>query len=74
MAKQHTFKDIQAGDTVHYQGYNGMGLNGPEYTPRRGRAVMKGPAGWVLNAGGRYGRPAICDESNFIKVTKGKRN
>jgi hypothetical protein len=38
-----------------------------------GRAVMKGPHGWVLNMGGRYGTPAIADERNIVKVVKIKR-
>lgn len=33
-----------------------------------GRAVMKGPCGWVLNMGGKYGRPAIATEDNTIAV------
>lgn len=35
---------------------------------RAGRAVMFGPAGWVLNMGGRHGTPAIANESNIVKV------
>jgi hypothetical protein len=35
---------------------------------RTGRAVMRGPAGWVLNLGGRYGTPGIADERNVIQV------
>jgi len=35
-----------------------------------GRAVMKGPYGWVLNMGGRYGTPAIANELNIIKVAR----
>jgi len=33
-----------------------------------GRAVMKGPCGWVLNMGGKYGRPAIATEDNVVAV------
>lgn len=46
----------------------GIGRNGMEYTPRTGRAVMRGPAGWVLNMGGRYGTPRVATESNVVKV------
>lgn len=35
-----------------------------------GRAVMLGPAGWVLNMGGRHGTPAIANEDNIVKVRK----
>jgi hypothetical protein len=41
-----------------------------------GRAVMRGPHGWVLNMGGRHGTPAVCTPSNFVKIksrARGKR-
>jgi hypothetical protein len=40
---------------------------------RTGRAVMRGPAGWVLNMGGRHGTPAIADERNTVKATAPRR-
>jgi hypothetical protein len=33
-----------------------------------GRAVMRGPAGWVLNMGGRHGTPAIASPENITAV------
>lgn len=36
-----------------------------------GRAVMRGPGGWVLNMGGRYGTPAIATPENVTKVRAG---
>jgi len=36
---------------------------------RTGRAVMRGPYGWVLNMGGRHGTPAIASIDNTVKVT-----
>jgi hypothetical protein len=33
-----------------------------------GRAVMRGPHGWVLNMGGPHGTPAIANESNICAV------
>ena len=33
-----------------------------------GRAVMKGPAGWVLNMGGSHGTPAIASPENVVRV------
>jgi hypothetical protein len=36
---------------------------------RSGRAVMRGPAGWVLNMGGKHGTPAIADDNNTVRVT-----
>jgi len=37
---------------------------------RSGRAVMRGPAGWVLNMGGRYGTPGIATHENTTRVRK----
>ncbi len=38
-----------------------------------GRAVMKNSiGGWTLNLGGRYGTPALADDSNVIRVQKPK--
>jgi hypothetical protein len=33
-----------------------------------GRAVMRGPVGWVLNMGGKYGTPAIATAENITRV------
>ena len=33
-----------------------------------GRAVMRGPAGWVLNLGGAHGTPGIASDENVIAV------
>ena len=40
-----------------------------------GRAVMRGPAGWVLNMGGRHGTPAIATPDNItaVRTPKSKR-
>jgi hypothetical protein len=38
-----------------------------------GTAVMKGPAGWVLNMGGAHGTPAIASDENIVKVRPAKR-
>jgi hypothetical protein len=38
-----------------------------------GRAVMKGPAGWVLNMGGPHGTPAIASEENIVKIVPYKK-
>lgn len=39
---------------------------------RTGRAVMRGPAGWVLNMGGRHGTPAVATTENLVAVRRGK--
>ena len=38
-----------------------------------GKAVMKGPAGWVLNMGGKHGTTAIATDDNIVKVVKAKK-
>jgi len=40
----------------------------PHGSKLKGKAVMRGPAGWVLNLGGKYGTPGIADETNVITV------
>jgi len=41
----------------------------PHGSKLKGKAVMRGPAGWVLNLGGKYGTPGIADETNVITVS-----
>lgn len=40
----------------------------PHGSKLTGRAVMRGPAGWVLNLGGAHGTPGIADEDNVVAV------
>ena len=56
---------IRAGDKVTI-----VDRFGKQHT---GRAVMLGPAGWVLNMGGRHGTPAIASRENVVKVVVGAR-
>jgi hypothetical protein len=42
----------------------------PQGQERTGKAVMRGPHGWVLNMGGAHGTPGIATESNIVKVRK----
>jgi hypothetical protein len=37
---------------------------------RTGRAVMRGPAGWVLNMGGAHGTPQVVHEDMVTRVRK----
>jgi len=37
-----------------------------------GRAVMRGPHGWVLNMGGAHGTPAIATDENITHVMRRK--
>ena len=39
---------------------------------RTGRAVMRGPAGWVLNMGGRHGTPGIASPENVVRVVRAR--
>lgn len=55
---------INAGDRVTITTPHGQQITG--------KAVMRGPYGWVLNLGGRYGRPGIASEANIVKIKKAK--
>jgi hypothetical protein len=37
---------------------------------RTGRAVMRGPGGWVLNMGGAHGTPQVVHEDMVVRVRK----
>ena len=43
-------------------------LRTPQGQERTGRAVMLGPAGWVLNIGGRHGTPGVVSATNLVAV------
>ncbi len=46
----------------------------PQGQVRSGRAVMRGPYGWVLNMGGPHGTPAVATDENIYRVhAKGER-
>ena len=45
------YSDIQKGDTVYF--------STPHTAQMKGKAVMLGPAGWVVNAGGKHGTPKV---------------
>lgn len=53
---------IKAGDRVTIRTPHGSILTG--------KAVMRGPAGWVLNLGGAHGTPGIASAANLVKVTR----
>lgn len=38
-----------------------------------GKAVLHGPAGWVLNMGGKHGTPAIAGAENVVSVKPAKK-
>jgi hypothetical protein len=61
-AKKSAYNDIKPGSQVTLRTEQGRELTG--------RAMMKGPAGWVLNLGGPYGTPGIVDQENFVRIGK----
>lgn len=63
---------IRPGDRVTILVPNGIGRHGTDWKEKTGRAVMRGPAGWVLNMGGRYGTPGVATLDNLVTVTKGR--
>ena len=63
MWQDELFDEIQKGDTVYYET--------PQGQTHKGRAVMQGPAGWVINIGG--GRPQVVNEGyNYLGHSKAK--
>lgn len=62
--KASLFDQIRVGDVVTFLT--------PQNQSRKGRAVMRGPAGWVLNCGGQHGTPAVVDSRNIISVRRKK--
>jgi DNA repair protein RadC len=56
------FHDIKLGDRVTITDRFG------QY--RTGRAVMRGPAGWILNMGGPHGTPAVATLGNFVRASR----
>jgi hypothetical protein len=51
---------IQPGDKVT--------ITNPFEQERGGRAVMRGPHGWVLNMAGAQGTPAVATDHNIARV------
>jgi hypothetical protein len=66
-------ENIRPGDRVTIMVPNGIGRHGVEWKQSTGTAVMLGPAGWVLNMGGRYGTPGIATDENTVNVKKGRK-
>ena len=66
-------ESIGPGDRVEILIPAGRGRFGQEWKPKTGRAVMRGPAGWVLNMGGAYGTPGIASPDNTLSVKKARR-
>ncbi len=56
---------VRPGEQVKYLAYAGMGLKGPEYKVKSGRAVMVFPDRIVLNGGGRHGTPVVVTAANY---------
>lgn len=70
MTKTALLETIKHGSKVTILVPAGYGRNGQEWKPKAGRAVMRGPAGWVLNMGGRYGTPGVATEKNIVQVRR----
>ncbi len=70
MTPQELLNSIRPGDRVTINVPAGIGRHGVEYKQKTGRAVMPGPAGWVLNMGGRYGTPGVATIENTVSIRK----
>jgi len=71
---QRLVDSIRHGDKVTILVPAGIGRGGQEWKPRSGRAVMRGPAGWVLNLGGAHGTPGIASARNIVSVRRSRSN
>ena len=58
----HLLNSVRVGDGVTISDRFGQNLTG--------RAVMRGPCGWVLNMGGPHGTPGIADEQNIVSIRR----
>lgn len=73
-ANKRLLSMIRPGDKVTIMVHAGGIGKHMEWKETTGRAVMRGPAGWVLNMGGRYGTPGIADEENIVRVRRTGKN
>lgn len=62
------YEDIGPGDHVKFN----HPLRGSDKVPQqgKGKVVMKGPAGWVVNMGGKHGTPGIVSKDNYVSHRK----
>ena len=58
------YEDVMVGDRVEFLT--------PQGQTRRGKVVMMGDVGYIVNCGGRFGTPAVLTEKNFITARKGR--
>lgn len=68
VAKMSDYDKIKPRCTVTFLIHGGIGRNGVEWKEKTGKVVMSGPAGWVVDGGGRYGTPYVVDEKNFVRL------
>lgn len=72
MTGEQLLDSIRYWDRVTILIPNGVGRNGIEWKEKTGRAVMRGPAGWVLNMGGKHGTPGLATVENLVRVQRRK--
>lgn len=60
LLRQYLYDQISPGKTVSIQTKHGL---------FKGRVVMLGPAGWVLDLGGQHGTPGIASAENVVAVS-----
>jgi len=59
------YEEIMVGDRLEFLT--------PQGQTRKGRVVMLGKYGFVVNCGGKYGTPAVVTEKNYVSGRKGRR-
>lgn len=66
MNPQTLIELIKPGSTVYFLTPNGIGRNGTESKPAKGKAVLCFSTHVVVNMGGRYGTPAVITAENIV--------
>jgi hypothetical protein len=71
LAEGNGYDDIGPGDHVKFN----HPLRGSDKVPQqgKGRVVMKGTHGWVVNAGGKHGTPQVVTRDNYVSHRKAKK-
>lgn len=65
-----TFQNGRPGDRVTIRVPNGIGRNGLEFKEASGRVVMAFAGHLTLNMGGKFGRPGVATDANFVRIKR----
>lgn len=73
--KENIIDLIEFGDRVTILSPNGIGRHGIEFAERTGTAVIRnGSYTWILNMGGKHGRPAVATSNIVVRVRRNRKH